>query len=69
VSSTAERVQTEIERAIQRSIKGLDYFGSPAPAVGPTPKDVILERGTLHLYHYVPVADEIYRVPNLIAMA
>ncbi len=69
MSSTAERVQTEIERAIQRSIKGLDYFASPAPAVGPTPKDVVLERGTLHLYHYAPVADEIYRVPILIVMA
>jgi polyhydroxyalkanoate synthase subunit PhaC len=69
VSSTAERIQTEVERAIQRSIKGLEYFASPAPAVGPTPKDVLYERGTLHLYHYRPVADEIYRIPILIVMA
>ncbi|MBV9440598.1 MAG: poly-beta-hydroxybutyrate polymerase, partial [Candidatus Eremiobacteraeota bacterium] len=68
-SSTAERVQGEVQRAIQRSLKGLEYLASPAPAVGPTPKDVIYERGTLHLYHYHPVAEEIYRVPILIVMA
>ncbi|HEY0615145.1 MAG TPA: alpha/beta fold hydrolase [Candidatus Elarobacter sp.] len=69
MNPTAERIQTEIDRAIQRSIKGLEYFASPAAAVGPTPKDVILQRGTMHLYHYRPVADEIYRVPILIVMA
>ena len=34
-----------------------------------TPKDVILRRGTLSLYHYRPMADEIYRVPLLMVMA
>jgi polyhydroxyalkanoate synthase subunit PhaC len=69
VNPTAERIQTEVQRAIQRSVKGLEYFASPAPAVGPTPKDVVYEQGTLHLYHYHPLADEIYRVPILIVMA
>jgi polyhydroxyalkanoate synthase len=69
VSSTAERIQDEVQRAIQRSLKGLEYLASPAPAVGPTPKDVLLDRGTLHLYHYRPLADELYRVPILIVMA
>jgi polyhydroxyalkanoate synthase len=69
VSSTAERVQDEIERVIRRSIKGLEYIASPAPAVGPTPKDVIYEQGTLHLYHYRAMAAEIYRIPILIVMA
>ena len=64
-----ERIQGEIDRAIRRSIKGLEYLGSPAPAVGPTPKDVVFEQGTLHLYHYRAVANEIYRVPILIVMA
>jgi polyhydroxyalkanoate synthase len=65
----ANRVQDEVERAIRRSIKGLQYLASPAPAVGPTPKDAVYEQGTLHLFHYRPVADEIYRVPILIVMA
>jgi polyhydroxyalkanoate synthase len=69
VNPTAERIQSEVQRAIQRSVKGLEYFASPAPAVGPTPKDVIYEQGTLHLYHYHPVAAEIYRIPILIVMA
>jgi len=37
--------------------------------VGPTPKDVLYEQGTLHLYHYHPMSDEIYRIPILIVMA
>jgi polyhydroxyalkanoate synthase len=69
VSATADRIQGEVERAIQRSIKGLDYFASPAPVVGHTPKDVLFEQGTLHLYHYRPVTTEIYRIPILIVMA
>jgi polyhydroxyalkanoate synthase subunit PhaC len=68
-ASLASRVQKEVERAIQRNIKGVEYiFASSAP-VGLTPKDVILSRGTLSLYHYRPMADEIYRVPVLIVMA
>jgi polyhydroxyalkanoate synthase len=65
----AERVRLEVERTIQRSLKGLEYFGSPAPVVGHTPKDVIYEQGTLHLYHYHPQVGELYRVPILIVMA
>ena len=65
----AERLGLEVERAIARGIKGVDYIASPAPAVGLTPKDVIYKAGTVNLYHYKPTADEIYRVPILIVMA
>jgi len=68
-SSVADRVQLEVQRAIQRSIKGVEYFGSAAPVVGTTPKDVLLSRGTMKLYHYRPLASEIYRVPILFVMA
>ncbi len=64
-----ERSRTEFERAMQRNIKGLGYFGSPAPAVGVTPKDTLISRGTLQLYHYHPLSDEVYRVPILLVMA
>jgi polyhydroxyalkanoate synthase len=37
--------------------------------VGVTPKEVLYERGTLRLYHYLPLADEVYRVPVLLVMA
>ncbi len=69
VNSIADRVQTEVQRAIQRSIKGVEYFSSSGPTLGSTPKDVIASRGTMQLYHYRPLSDEIYRVPILIVMA
>jgi polyhydroxyalkanoate synthase len=67
--SVADRIAAEVERAIQRNVKGLGYISAPAPSVGTTPKDVIYKRGTLNLYHYLPIADEVYRVPILIVMA
>jgi polyhydroxyalkanoate synthase len=65
----AQRIQDEVQRAIQRSIKGLEYLGSPAPAVGLTPKNIIYRRGTLNLYHYRPLRDDVYRMPLLLVMA
>lgn len=63
------KVQAALDRSIQRSIKGLQFVISGAPEVGATPKDVILERGTLRLYHYHPQSDEVYRTPVLLVMA
>ncbi len=68
-ASIATRVQQEIDRALQRNIKGLDYLSSSGPAMGATPRDLIHRRGTLALYHYRPMVDEIYRIPLLIVMA
>ena len=64
-----ERAATEFERAMQRNIKGLGYFSSPAPVLGASPKDTLISRGTLRLYHYRPMSDEVYRVPILLVMA
>ncbi|NGX95990.1 MAG: alpha/beta fold hydrolase [Candidatus Afipia apatlaquensis] len=69
VAQIGERIQTEVQRAIQRSIKGVEYFASSGPSLGSTPKDVLISRGTMNLYHYRPLADEIYRIPILIVMA
>lgn len=44
---SVERVRQQVERTIQRSIKGLKYISTGDPAVGLTPKDVIYSRGTL----------------------
>ena len=67
--SVEERVRQQVERTIQRSIKGLEYISTGDPAVGLTPKDVIYSRGTLKLYHYHPQSDEVYRVPVLLVMS
>ena len=69
LASIPERIQSEVQRAIQRSIKGVEYLASSGPSLGSTPKEVLSSRGTMNLYHYRPVADEIYRVPILIVMA
>ncbi len=61
--------QAEFERLLTRNIKGLEYFTSPAPVVGATPKDVLIERGTMRLYHYHPRVEDVYRVPILLVMA
>jgi len=62
-------IRTEIERAVQRNIKGLEYFQSPSPTAGASPRDVIHQRGTLRLSHYRPMVEEVYRVPVMFVMA
>src|ERR1700675_421306 len=69
LASIPERIESEVQRAIQCSIKGVEYIASSGPALGSTPKDTLHVRGTMNLYHYRPRADEIYRVPILIVMA
>ncbi|MBD9577641.1 alpha/beta fold hydrolase [Pseudomonas sp. PDM23] len=54
---------------LQRRRNALNYLSSPGPAVGETPRRLLYRRGTLGLYHYTPIADEVYRVPVLLVMA
>jgi len=63
VASISERIQSEVRRAVQRSIKGVEYVASAAPALGWTPKDILSARGTMNLYHRRPMDDEVHRVP------
>jgi len=69
IESMQDRIRTEVQRAIQRSIKGVEYFASSGPVLGSTAKDVLSVRGTMRLYHYRPLAEEVFRVPVLIVMA
>jgi len=69
LASIPERIQSEVQRAIQRSIKGVEYISSAGPSLGWTSKDTLAVRGTMNLYHYRPIADEVYRTPVLIVMA
>ena len=64
-----KRARRIVDQAIQRNVKGLEFLTGPPAKVGLTPKDVLYERGTLRLYHYHPLADELYRVPLLLVMA
>jgi polyhydroxyalkanoate synthase len=64
-----ERARQMVDRAIQRNIKGLNFLIGPPAKVGLTPKEILYERGTLRLYHYLPLASEVYRVPLLLVMA
>ncbi len=66
---TVERLRREVDLAIQRGYKGANYLTSGAPEVGQSRKDVLATRGTMRLYHYHPLVDEVYRVPILIVMA
>jgi polyhydroxyalkanoate synthase len=65
----AQRLRSEVDRLLQRGLKGIEYLGSPVPVVGATPKTLLLRRGTLGLYHYKPQQREIYRTPILLVMA
>ncbi len=69
LASIPERIQSEVQRAIQRSIKGVEYFSSSGPSLGSTPKDILAVRGTMNLYHYRPMSDEIYRMQVRILIA
>jgi polyhydroxyalkanoate synthase subunit PhaC len=64
-----EQARIAFDRALQRNIKGLGYLASPAPVLGASAKDVLIQRGTMNLYHYRAQADEVYRVPILLVMA
>ncbi len=68
-SGLRERIESLVNRTIQRSVRRVQLEMAPQIEVGLTPKDVVYERGTLRLYHYRPQADEIYRVPVMIVMA
>jgi len=68
-SNVLGRASKLVERTIARNLKGLDFLTMPPAKVGLTPKEVLYERGTLRLYHYLPQADELYRVPILLVMA
>lgn len=63
------RLQAEVERAVQRNIKGWDYLTSPGRAGGVCEKTTVIKRGTMNLYHYTPLVEEVYRTPVLFVMA
>jgi polyhydroxyalkanoate synthase len=63
------RVRAMVARAVQRGVKSFEYATAGPARVGLTPKSTVLSRGTLQLYHYRALSDEVYRVPVLLVMA
>lgn len=61
--------QREFDRALQRNLKGLEYFTTAGPTLGASAKELLVERGTMRLHRYRPRTDELYRVPVLLVMA
>lgn len=62
----ADRVQSEVERALRRGALRLPPITLSNEAVGVTPKEIVYTDGTARLYHYLPRADEVYRIPLLV---
>jgi polyhydroxyalkanoate synthase len=65
----AAQARAAVARAIQRHIPGLSPLDEIIGELGATPKDVIHSQGTLKLYRYRSLCDEIYRVPLLLVMS
>ena len=70
VSRLFDTAQDQVQKNRQRIEKGLDILlDREEPPVGVTPKDIIYSRGTLRLYHYRSMTDEVYRVPVVFIMS
>src|SRR3990172_5002001 len=64
------QARREAERTVERSFRSLDVLlGRGEPEVGLTPKEKLYARGTLRLYRYRPLVDEVYRVPVIFVMS
>jgi len=48
LASIPERVQSEVQRAILRSVKGVEYLSTSGPTLGSTPKEILHTREVLN---------------------
>lgn len=62
----AQRVRLEVDRALSRNIKGLDFLNAGRQEVGAMARDIVHRDGTAAVYRYRPLLGEIYRLPLLI---
>jgi polyhydroxyalkanoate synthase len=68
-SAQVDRLRLEVERAMQRNIKGWQYLTSPGKAGGVSKRTLLEKRGTMNFYHYEALSSEVYRTPILFVMA
>ena len=63
-------MRVETARTVDRMLRSRDVvLGRNEPDVGLTPKDLVYARGTLRLYRYRPMVDNVYRVPLVLVMS
>ena len=69
-SALSEELRRELRLTGERARRSLDVILSRnEPPVGLTPKDTIYSSGTMRLYRYRPLQDEVYRVPLIFVMS
>ncbi len=59
-------IQNPMQRALERMGLAGEDFADMAGPLGTTPRETIYAQGTLKLQHYLPMVDDVYRVPVLI---
>ena len=69
VTAVVKALRSKVQRKLATGRQGLETLIAPVPAMGVTPKTLLHERGTMRLFHYHPMADEVYRVPVLLVAA
>ncbi|MGQ0503411.1 MAG: alpha/beta fold hydrolase [Panacagrimonas sp.] len=62
------QARESVERALLRNTVDLKLPDYDAEPVAVSPKEVVYARGTLRLWHYLPMTDEVYRVPLIMVM-
>ena len=68
--AVTDQMRREAGRTVDRLLRSSDIvMGRDEPDVGLTPKDVVYSQGTLRLYRYRPMVDEVYRVPVVLVMS
>ncbi len=68
--SLVGQVGREATRTIERSRRSIDVLlGRHDPDVGITPKETLYSKGTMKLYRFRPVTDDVYRVPLIFVMS
>ena len=59
-----------VKRNLDRFRRGMDVIvDRDPPVMGATPKDVVYSKGTMRLYRYRPLTDEVYRIPLVLVMS
>lgn len=66
VTAKTHSLGNPMQRALERIGIQSEDFAEMAGPLGVTPKETIYAQGTLKLHHYLPLTDEVYRVPVLI---
>jgi polyhydroxyalkanoate synthase len=65
-----DQLRREARLTVTRSRRSIDVvLGRKEPDVWLTPKDTIYSRGTMRLYRYRPMTEEVYRVPIIFVMS